>query len=93
MNKYKKLFKFASKSRNQKFFSGLDNILNNLGDLNNFCILVSLDVDDLTMNNPMTIQKLTEYVQKYPEKIIIKFGHSKSKIDAINRDVNEIKDK
>lgn len=93
MNKYKILFKYASRSRNFKFFSGLENIINNLGDINNFCILVSLDVDDTTMNNPETINKLTEFVKKYPEKIIIKYGYSKSKIDAINRDVNEIKEK
>jgi hypothetical protein len=93
MEKYKILFKYASRSRNQKFFSGLENIIQNLGDLNNFCILVSLDVDDTTMNNPDTIKKLTEYIHKYPQKIIVKYGHSKSKIDAINRDVNEVKEK
>ena len=92
-SKYKILFKYASRSRNLKFFSGLDNILQNVADLNNFCILVSLDIDDYTMNNPETIKRLTHYVQTYPERIIIKFGHSKSKIDAINRDVNEIKEK
>lgn len=90
--KLKILFKFASRSRNNKFFVGLDNILSNLADLENFCILVSLDIDDATMNNPTTINRLVEYVNKYPEKIIVKFGHSKNKIDAINRDVNEIKD-
>lgn len=93
MKKYRILFKYASRSRAIKFFSGLDNILQNLSDLENFCILVSLDVDDITMNNPTTINKLTDYVRKYPEKIIVKFGNSKSKIDAINRDVNEIKEK
>jgi hypothetical protein len=91
--KYKILFKYASRSRTQRFFTGLENILNNLADLNNFCILVSLDLDDVTMNNFTTIQKLTEYVQKYPERIVVKYGHSQNKIDAINRDVNEIKDK
>lgn len=92
-HKYRILIKFASRSRPQKFFSGLDNILSNLGDLNNFCILASLDIDDVSMNNPTVITKLTEYVQKYPEKIVIKFGKSKNKIDAINRDVNEFKEK
>ena len=91
MKPYKILFKFASRSRSQKFFTGLDNIISNLADLNNFCILASLDVDDLEMNNPDTIKKLTEYVQKYPNKIIIKFGYSKNKIDAINRDVDIVK--
>jgi hypothetical protein len=90
--KYKILFKYASRSRTQKFFGGLENILNNLADLDNFCILISLDIDDTTMNNPTTIQKLTEYINKYPERIVVKYGHSKSKIDAINRDVNELKD-
>jgi len=89
--KYKILFKFASRSRTNKFFAGVDNILSNLSDLNNFCILASLDVDDATMNNPSTISRLTEYVNKYPNNFIVKFGHSKSKVDAINRDVNEIK--
>jgi hypothetical protein len=92
-NKLKILFKYASRSRNHKFFSGLESILQNLGDLNNFCILVSLDIDDVTMNNSETINKLTGYIQKYPDRIIVKFGYSKNKIDAINRDVNEIKDK
>jgi hypothetical protein len=92
-NKYKILFKYASRSRTQKFFVGLDNILTNLSDLNNFCILISLDIDDYSMNNKETINRLLEYVNKYPEKIIIKFGSSKNKIDAINRDVNEIKEK
>jgi hypothetical protein len=93
MSNYKILFKYASRSRTQKFFEGLDNILANLGDLNNFCILVSLDSDDETMNNQNTIQRLTEYVKKYPNKIVIKFGLSKSKIDAINRDINEFKER
>jgi hypothetical protein len=92
MKKYKILFKYASRSRAIKFFSGLDNIIKNLSDLENFCILVSLDLDDITMNNPTTINRLTEYVKAYPERIIVKFGHSKNKIDAINRDVNEIKE-
>jgi hypothetical protein len=92
-NKYKILFKYASRSRNTKFFTGLDNILKNLFDLENFCILISLDIDDYSMNNKETINRLLEYVNKYPEKIIIKFGRSKNKIDAINRDVNEIKEK
>jgi hypothetical protein len=93
MEKYKILFKYASRSRNQKFFIGLDNILSNLSDLNNFCILVSLDVDDVAMNNTETIKRLTQYIQKYPEKIIVKYGYSKNKIDAINRDVNDVKNK
>lgn len=93
MSNYKILFKYASRSRNEKFFDGLDNILNNLNDLNNFCILCSLDADDETMNNQQSIKRITEYVKKYPANIVVKFGKSKNKIDAINRDVNEFKER
>lgn len=93
MSSYKILFKYASRSRNEKFFDGLDNILNNLNDLNNFCILCSLDADDETMNNQQSIKRITEYVKKYPANIVVKFGKSKNKIDAINRDVNEFKER
>ena len=93
MSNYKILFKYASRSRNEKFFEGLDNILNNLNDLNNFCILCSLDADDETMNNQQSIKRITEYVKKYPNNIVVKFGKSKNKIDAINRDVNDFKER
>ena len=93
MSNYKILFKYASRSRNEKFFEGLDNILNNLNDLNNFCILCSLDADDETMNNQQSIKRITEYVKKYPANIVVKFGKSKNKIDAINRDVNDFKER
>jgi len=93
MSNYKILFKYASRSRNEKFFDGLDNILSNLNDLNNFCILCSLDADDETMNNQQSIKRITEYVKKYPANIVVKFGKSKNKIDAINRDVNEFKER
>jgi hypothetical protein len=93
MSNYKILFKYASRSRNEKFFDGLDNILSNLNDLNNFCILCSLDADDETMNNQQSIKRITEYVKKHPANIVIKFGKSKNKIDAINRDVNEFKER
>ena len=55
---YKILFKFATRSRADKFFEGLDNILEKVTDKNNFCILVSADADDLVMNNKETIEKL-----------------------------------
>ena len=64
-----------------------------MNDLNNFCILCSLDADDETMNNQQSIKRITEYVKKYPANIVIKFGKSKNKIDAINRDVNDFKER
>jgi hypothetical protein len=94
MNKhYKILFKFATRSRTEKFFEGLENIISMVADKTNFCILVSADSDDISMNNKETIEKLKSYLINYPNNIIIKFGKSISKIDAINRDVNEIKNR
>lgn len=91
--KYKILFKFASRSRRYKFFEGMNNIINMIADRENFCILVSLDSDDEIMNNKETITMLMPYIKQYPNNIIFKFGTSKNKVDAINRDVNEIKDR
>jgi hypothetical protein len=59
MEKYKILIKFASRSREQKFFSCLDNILNYVVDKENFCVLVSLDIDDVSMYNQNTLNKLS----------------------------------
>ena len=92
-NKYKILFKYASRSRTQKFFVGLDNILTNLSDLNNFCILISLDIDDYSMNNKETINRLVEYVNKYPEKInwfYASYNKNILHIDSFEKNINKI---
>ena len=65
INKYKILFKFASRSRSKNFFSALDNILENISDLDNFCILISLDTDDETMNNPKIYAALKKYLFEF----------------------------
>ena len=44
-------------------------------------------------NNQQSIKRITEYVKKYPANIVVKFGKSKNKIDAINRDVNDFKER
>lgn len=93
MEKYKILIKFASRSREQKFFTCLDNIFNNVIDKENFCVLVSLDIDDISMYNQNTLNRLSTYLNEYPNNLIVKFATSKNKIDAINRDVNQIKER
>jgi hypothetical protein len=82
---YKILFKFATRSRTEKFFAGIDNIIDNVSDKNNFKILVSADMDDLSMFNKHVAKRLIPYVEK--GYVIPVFGTSKSKIDAINRDM------
>jgi hypothetical protein len=39
------------------------------------------------------LNKLSTYLNNHPNNLIIKFATSKNKIDAINRDVNEIKER
>jgi len=75
------LYKYASRSRPDNFFRGLDNIyINSRSD--NFSILATLDLDDGKMNNEDVIYKMKSY-----DKLEFVFGHSKNKIDAINRDM------
>lgn len=76
------LFKYASRSRPDKFFDGLDSIFNNIRDMENFHISCTLDDDDLTMNSPAIIERIS----KYPNTSI-EWGLSESKIHAINRDL------
>ena len=82
------LFKFATRSRPQKFFDGLDNILSNLEDKENYLILVSADEDDPAMYNKQVFARLKEYVNKY--NVLISYSQSRNKVDAINRDINEL---
>jgi hypothetical protein len=86
------LFKFTSRNRPNKFFDTINNILTNLYSAKeeDYIILCSLDYDDETMNNPMVHQKIKD-IQQY-NNIQVEWGYSKSKIDAINRDVNKVKD-
>jgi hypothetical protein len=78
------LFNFASRSRPEKFFEGLNNIIDNCAS-NDYFIVAKLDNDDGHMNNGCIKQALTD---KYPQ-VIIKWGNSTSKIHAINRDLND----
>lgn len=74
------LFKLATRSRSTKAIASIDNIIEHcISD--NFTILVSTDVDDTTMHG-----------FKYEHKnVIIKswFNDAKTKIFAINRDMEE----
>lgn len=76
------LFNFASRSRPDKFFETLDNIVRNCAS-NDYFIVCKLDEDDTTMTDAYVRRKLLTY-----PKVIIKWGTSTSKIHAINRDLN-----
>ncbi len=77
----KLLFKFPCRGRRTVFFESLDSLNDNIRDRNNYHIALTLDVDDEILNNEEVIKRLYEY-----ENVSIQWGHSKSKIEAINRD-------
>jgi hypothetical protein len=75
------LYKFASRSRPEKFFKCIDNI-NALSTHDNYLILASIDTDDITMNNKDVVIRMNA-----TENLKYIFGRSLSKINAINRDM------
>jgi hypothetical protein len=80
---FKILFKLPSRTRPTNVFEVLDATLENLSNNPNFTFLLSLDYDDQTMNNDDVKSKLNSY----PNMNYV-FGNSKSKIDAVNRDLD-----
>lgn len=77
------LVKYASRQRPELFKKTIQNIDEMISHNNAFQILVSADFDDATMNNPAMIN----WCQSYGNLRLI-FGHSDSKIHAINRDMH-----
>lgn len=75
-------FVFASRSRPARFFSVLENIREMTLD-KDFFVVAKLDEDD----EPMVKEK--GRLKDYPE-VIVKWGYSKSKIHAINRDLDRL---
>lgn len=78
------LFNFASRSRPEKFFETLDNIIRNCAS-DNYFIVAKIDNDDTAMISEEVSNRLSAYMPK----VIVKWGASTSKIHAINRDLND----
>lgn len=81
------LYKFATRSRPDKFVSGVENIINLSADKTNFKILVSADTDDKTMYNKDVVSRIKPHIES--GLVEIHYGTSKNKIDAINRDMDK----
>lgn len=77
-------YNYASRQRPDKFFEGLDNICQ-LSKSQDYFIVAKLDHDDHTMNNKGVYERFGSYAE-----LIVKWGHSKSKIDAINRGLTDL---
>jgi hypothetical protein len=78
------LYKFATRSRPEKFKRAICNIADNA--TQSYKILVSADVDDASMYN----LTMMSWIKNHP-KVSIQFGEKVSKIEAINRDMNKAK--
>ena len=74
------LFKYTTRSRRSSFLRGIDSIINNLADKENYHIYTTFDVDDDKMRPLPEIKGNHTYIA----------GTSKSKVDAINRDMDFI---
>ena len=75
------VYNFASRSRPDKFFKVLDNIIS-LAKHDDYEIVCTCDLDDESMFNQTVIDKVNGY-----DKVRILFGTSKNKIDAINKNL------
>ena len=74
------LFKYTTRSRRSSFLRGIDSIINNIADKENYHIYTTFDVDDDKMRPLPEIKGNHTYIA----------GTSKSKVDAINRDMDFI---
>ena len=81
------LIKFPTRGRPDIFLSTLDLYYNLCSDLNKTQFLISIDEDDETMNNDDMLLTLSSY-----KNLSVFKGISKSKIDAVNRDIEFVKD-
>lgn len=78
------LFKLPSRSRPDRVFEVLDQTINNLSNLKDFLFLLTLDSDDLSMNNAEIIER----IKGYPNMYYI-FDKNDTKITAVNRDIDK----
>jgi hypothetical protein len=78
------LIKYPSRGRPERFFEGLNSIVDNIADANNYHVSLTLDLDDPTMNNKEVVERINSY-----QNVSIQWGLSDSKIHAVNRDLPE----
>lgn len=78
---YKVLIKIPTRDRANNFIPLLKEYLSKATNPHTQ-ILVSIDLDDYTMNNPEMVSMITN------EGVIIEKGYSRNKIDAVNRDID-----
>jgi len=83
----KLLIKFPTRNRKTKFLTTLRKYYNFLSKKNDVTFLITIDEDDLEMNNDFVNEILNTY-----DNLIYFYGDSKTKIEAVNKDLDKIKD-
>lgn len=78
----KLLIKFPTRNRKEQFFSTFRKYQEYLSE-DTTIFSITIDEDDLTMNNQEVINELTSYTN-----VEVTIGKSESKVHAINRDIN-----
>lgn len=78
----KLLIKFPTRNRKEQFFSTFRKYQEYLSE-DTTMFSITIDEDDLTMNNQEVINELTSYTN-----VEVTIGKSESKVHAINRDIN-----
>lgn len=81
------LFKYATRNRPTWFKQTLEIYYDMLSSHKNHHFLISIDEDDLTMNNG----NMKEFLDWHPN-LSYKYGKNRSKIEAINADMQMVKD-
>lgn len=79
--------KYATRGRPEWFKKTIQNIRDTISNDAEYFIIVSADIDDATMNN-LDIQYYVDWVSKSGINIVLKYGTSKTKIEAINADLD-----
>jgi hypothetical protein len=79
----KLLVKFPTRGRQEQFFKTFEKYHELCENKNETFFLVSIDEDDLTMNNNEVISKIKNF-----KNTTLVIGNSKSKIHAVNRDLD-----
>jgi hypothetical protein len=79
----KLLIKFPTRNRPEKFKKVLQRYIDGLSGKHDVKFVITMDHDDSTMNTP----EIKDWLNSLPVKIKYNYGHSKSKIEAVNADL------
>jgi hypothetical protein len=81
------LIKFPTRGRKNKFFNVLKKYQNLASNISNLNFLISIDEDDIDMNNSDSLDILSSF-----KNCNVVIGKSDSKIHAVNRDIEKVSD-